>query len=100
MRTLLEIGDMIRIREDIKENVRYEMILNTDEKNSWLKDEMLPANTLVKIISIANGQYRVERVDSINKTSDNDYCKDTFWGYTDTMFDPEMLILLYKDRYN
>ena len=100
MRTLLEIGDMIRIRKDIKEKVKYEMILNTDEKNTWLKDEMLPANTLVKIVDVANGQYRVERVDYADQTLNNNCYWDDFWGYTDTMFDPEMLILLYEDRYN
>ncbi len=91
MNTLLKPGDMIRIRNDIQEGKTYKMI-NSDTENSWIKEDMLPAGTLVKIVDISSNQYIVHSIDKVAKSfSDMD---DEFWLYTDEMFDPEMIRLL------
>ena len=98
MNTLLKPGDMIRIREDIKEGINYKMFNDNDIKNSWIKEDMLPAGTLVEIVNISHKQYVVNAIDEIYRPySDID---DEFWLYTDEMFDPELLVLLLEDRYN
>lgn len=100
MRTLLNIGDIIRIRGDIKEDTPYEMILDTDCKNSWIKYEMLPAGTLVEITGFSHGQYEVRRLEKVDSNLAPIDLPDSFWSYTDTMFDPELLMILLEDRYN
>lgn len=98
MGTLLNVGDIIRIREDIKEDEVYNMVLNTNEANNWV-DEMLPAGTLVEITKVLHGQYRVrEIIENDNKKTDSSLPED-FWTYTDTMFDPELLTILLEDKY-
>ncbi len=86
METLLKPGDMIRIREDIEEGTSYRMILDQETANSWIADDMLPAGTLVKIISISSNQYIVSAVNY--KHNSDSLVDDDFWLYTDQMFDP------------
>ena len=93
METLLKPGDMIRIREDIKQSVTYRMLNNDKIGNTWIKDEMLPPGTLVEIMDVSEGQYIVKHLDKLNRNYK--YLEnDDFWLYTDQMFDPEMLIML------
>ena len=97
MRTLLEPGDMIRIRDDIKENTDYRMILDNNNINSWIEDEMAPAGTLVVITNITlDGQYQI---DYDHDMYDFNYDPE-FWNYTDEMFDPELVCLLLAERCN
>ncbi len=99
MSTLLNIGDIIRIRDDIKEHVDYEMILNTDSTNSWVANEMLPAGTLVQITKIMHNQYRVQAL-AENGNIIKKEMPDDFWSYTDLMFDPVLLEMILEDKYN
>ena len=95
METLLKPGDMIRIRNDINEQHQYRMILNSDNKNSWIYSVMAAPGTLVTIQGIADcGQY-------ITDYSRDEDCKiEGFWNYTDEMFDPDMLSILLEERYD
>lgn len=99
MNTLLNVGDIIRIRDDIKENIKYEMILNTDRTNNWVAHEMLPAGTLVQIINVMHGQYRVQALAEDGNIIKNEM-PDDFWSYTDLMFNPALLEIVLEDRYN
>ncbi len=93
METLLKPGDMIRIREDIKQSVMYKMLNNDKIGNTWIEDDMLPPGTLVEIVDISEGQYIVQHLDKLDRNYK--YLEnDDFWLYTDQMFDPEMLIML------
>ena len=98
MNTLLNVGDIIRIRDDIKENIKYEMILNTERTDEWI-DQMLPAGTLVQITDIIHGQYRVQALAEDGSIIENKFPSD-FWSYTDLMFDPVLLEIVLEDRYN
>lgn len=94
METLLKPGDMIRIREDIQEDVGYYMKLDTGNKNNWI-DSMAGPGVLVTITRITeNGQYITDY------SYDDEYGIEGFWNYTDEMFDSEMLSMLLEDRYN
>lgn len=95
--TLLKPGDMIRIRDDIKEGVTYRMILNDCNSNSWIENEMAPAGTLVTITNITlDGQYQI---DYDHNMYNFDFDPE-FWCYTDEMFDPEFICLLFAERYD
>lgn len=93
MDTLLKPGDMIRIREDIKQCVTYKMLNNDKIGNTWIEEDMLPPGTLVEIVDISDGQYIVQHLDKLDRDSKY-FITDDFWLYTDQMFDPEMLIML------
>ena len=89
MKTLLEPGDMIRIRKDIKEDMSYKMIFNSDSSNSYIKHMAKPGE-LIKIRTITTfGQYKIE-----SKTSK--YAE--LWDYTDEMFDPESIQLILENK--
>ena len=89
MKTLLKPGDMIRIRSDIEIGHRYKMI-NQSQSDTYLK-EMLPPNTMLTIHSVTdNGKYRL--------IDDNEWDHMSFFTYTDTMFDPEILNLIAYER--
>ena len=100
MKTLLQPGDMIRIRNDISEAVEYHMILNTTSVNGWVKYEMAPAGKLITIKEVTdNGQYYVH-YDSTDKEKEKRFCSMDFWHYTDEMFDPESIQILLEERIN
>ena len=94
METLLKPGDMIRIREDINDYDPYCMILDTENRNSWV-DSMAGPGALVTIKRITeNGQYITDY------SNDKECGIEGFWNYTDEMFDSEMLSMLLEDRYD
>ena len=98
-RTLLKVGDIIRIRDDIKENIRYRMKLDPKLNNSWVGTYMASAGTLVQIIDISFEQYIVIPADNSIKEGSAEYDNFIFWSYTDEMFDPLMIQVLLEDRY-
>ena len=98
METLLKPGDMIRIRKDIKQSVTYKMLNNDKIGNTWIEEDMLPPGTLVEIVDISDGQYIVRHLDKL-KRNPKYFEDDDFWLYTDQMFDPDMILLLYEERY-
>ena len=88
---LLKIGDMIRIRYDIKTETKYAMRHNSSITNQWVQRGaigdalgMAAPGELVTISAYEHDQYYVN--------------EDRFWLYTDDMFDPEMLEFLIEDR--
>ena len=90
METLLKPGDMIRIRKDINEYEQYYMILDTENKNSWV-ESMAGPGSLVTIKRITeDGQYITDY------SNDNEFGIEEYWNYTDEMFDPEMISLLLE----
>lgn len=100
MSTLLNVGDIIRIREDIQRKINYEMVLDTSCKNTWIgSDEMLPGGTLIQITKVRHGQYKVKNIDNIERT-ESQKAVEGLWDYTDSMFDPESIRILLEDRYN
>lgn len=98
-KTLLKVGDIIRIRSDIKENIRYRMKLDPESNNSWIGAYMAGAGTLVKIIDMSFEQYIVIPADNSIKEGSAEYDNFIFWSYTDEMFDPLMIHLLLEDKY-
>ena len=80
--TLLQVGDKVRIREDIRENVYYEM-KTYNYSNCYLYDKMAEPGSLVTIKDIGKYGYRLVEED--------------FFTYTDEMFDPELIEFLYEE---
>ena len=80
--TLLQVGDKVRIREDIKENVYYEM-KTYNYNNCYLYGKMINSGELVTIKDIGKYGYRLVEED--------------FFTYTDEMFDPELIEFLYEE---
>lgn len=97
-RTLLKVGDEITIRNDIEDYKDYSMILNSESTNTYVRRRMINPGTLVRIVEIdGNGQYRV--IDC-SKKSNHANNNDTYWSYTDLMFDPELLQIIIEERFN
>ncbi len=84
MKTLLQPGDKVAIRSDIREDIPYSMKLtNTD--NVYTKNMAAPGD-IVTIEGYRHGQYYVQ--------------EDDFWNYTDEMFDPDLIEFLYQEYLN
>ena len=79
--TLLQVGDKVRIREDIRENVYYGM-KTYDYNNCYLYGKMAEPGSLVTI-KLSNTGYRLVEED--------------FFTYTDEMFDTELIDYLYEE---
>ena len=79
--TLLQVGDKVRIREDIKDGEYYEMKTYT-YNNCYLYGKMAKPGKLVTIKQ-NNAGYRLVEED--------------FFTYTDEMFDPELIEFLYEE---
>ena len=79
--TLLQVGDKVRIREDIRESVYYEM-KTYNYSNCYLYGKMAKPGSLVTIKQ-NNAGYRLVEED--------------FFTYTDEMFDLELIELLYEE---
>ena len=79
--TLLQVGDKIRIREDIREGIHYEM-KTYNYSNCYLYGKMAKPGSLVTIKQ-NNAGYRLVEED--------------FFTYTDDMFDPELIEFLYEE---
>ena len=80
--TLLQVGDKVRIREDISEYKHYEM-KTYSYSNCYLSGKMANPGKLVTIKYIGKYGYRLVEED--------------FFTYTDEMFDPELIEFLYKE---
>lgn len=91
METLLQIGDTVKIRDDIKTCTDYKMRLSGGT-NSWLEDHMIQPGKFVTVVGIQHGQYLVNSEDAKTKA---DREKEEFWSYTDNMFDQELIDFLY-----
>ena len=85
MKTLLQVGDQVKIRKDIKRKTNYKMLINEDtEIETWLgPDEMMKPGEIVTIAEIKNGKYKL--------------VEENFFCYTDEMFDPELIEFLYEE---
>ena len=79
--TLLQVGDKVRIREDIRENVYYKM-KTYDYNNCYIYGKMAEPGSLVTI-QLSNMGYRIE--------------EEGFFTYTDEMFDTELIDYLYEE---
>ena len=79
--TLLQVGDKVRIREDIRESVYYEM-KTYNYSNCYLHGKMAKPGSLVTIKQ-NNAGYRLVEED--------------FFTYTDEMFDLELIEFLYEE---
>lgn len=79
--TLLQVGDKVRIREDIKEDVYYSM-KTYNYNNCYIYGKMAEPGKLVTIKQ-SNAGYRLEEED--------------FFTYTDEMFDTELIDYLYEE---
>ena len=80
-KTLLQVGDKVRIREDIRENVYYKM-KTYDYNNCYIYGKMAEPGKLVTIRQ-SNAGYRLE--------------EEGFFTYTDEMFDTELIDYLYEE---
>ena len=80
-KTLLQVGDKVRIREDIRENVYYKM-KTYDYSNCYIYGKMAEPGSLVTI-QLSNTGYRLVEED--------------FFTYTDEMFDTELIDYLYEE---
>ena len=80
-KTILNIGDTIQIRSDIREGRNYKM-RTSGISNTYLRGEMAPPNTLIRIkkieINSSGG--------AIGYIAEDPY---GFFTYTDDMFDQE-----------
>ena len=84
MKALLQPGDKIAIRSDIKDGQSYKMRLG-EESNTYV-GYMASPGEVVTIGGYRHNQYYVE--------------EDDFWNYTDEMFDPELISYLYEEYLN
>ena len=89
METLLQPGDKIRIRSDIKEQTRYLMKIGNKGDmfvlNSHMIDTVKPGQ-MVTIKRIRHGKYVLE--------------EEEFFNYTDEMFEPDVIEFLYEEYLN
>jgi hypothetical protein len=85
MKTLLKPGDVLKIRNDIQENVTYHMKLSEDIADNWIGKYMAKPGEDFVIDTILHGKYMR---------------KDDMYGYTDEMFDPDLIDYLYKEYYS
>lgn len=89
MKTLLKIGDVLKIRDDIQYfETKYRMKHEDDfYKESYTKT-MLPPGSMATISDI-----KIVQGHTIYKVKE-----DPVFNYVDEMFDPELIEFLYKNR--
>lgn len=80
--TLLQVGDKVRIREDIRESAYYGM-KTYNYNNCYLYGKMAEPGKLVTIKKTQETGYRLVEED--------------FFTYTDEMFEPELIEFLYEE---
>ena len=85
MKTLLQPGDKIKIREDIKDEHKYKMKTNNKE-DVYLLYSMAEPGSIVTIKSIVHNTYRLE--------------EEGLCNYTDEMFEPDIIEYLYEEYLN
>ena len=85
METLLQPGDKIKIRSDIKHNNKYKMKTNNRE-DMYISQSMANPGSMVTIKSIVHNTYRLE--------------EESLCNYTDEMFEPDLIDYLYEEYLN
>ena len=85
MKTLLQPGDKVKIREDIRDRQNYRMKTNNKE-DMYILHSMIGPGAMVTIKSIVHNTYRLE--------------EESLCNYTDEMFDPDLIEYLYEEYLN
>ena len=85
METLLQPGDKVKIREDIRNKKKYKMKTNNRE-DMYISNSMVDPGTIVTIKKIVHNTYRLE--------------EESLCNYTDEMFEPDLIEFLYKEYLN
>lgn len=85
MKTLLQPGDKIKIRADIKQAQSYKM-KTSEVQDTWIRANMAQPGETVTIKRILHGRYQIE--------------EDRLCSYTDEMFEPDLIEFLYQDYLN
>ncbi len=86
MKTLLQPGDKIKIRNDIKQATWYKM-KTSETKNTYISANMAKPGQIVTIKKISGrGEYFIE--------------EDRLCCYTDEMFEPDLIEYLYEEYLN
>ena len=78
--TLLQVGDKVRIREDIRDKHKYKMKTNNRE-DMYILHSMVDPGTIVTIKKIVHDTYRLE--------------EESLCNYTDEMFEEHAISLLH-----
>ena len=84
MKTLLQPGDKIKIRSDIETETEYHM--KTNDSYDLYTCLMMDPSSLVTIKDIRHSKYVIE--------------EDTFYSYTDEMFESDIIEYLYEEYLN
>ena len=85
MKTLLQPGDKVKIREDIRDKHKYKMKTNNRE-DVYLLHSMVDPGTIVTIKNIVHDTYRLE--------------EESLCNYTDEMFEQDLIEFLYEEYLN
>jgi hypothetical protein len=85
MKTLLQPGDKVKIREDIKHQHKYKMKTNNRE-DVYLSSSMVSPGTIVTIKRVLHETYRLE--------------EESLCNYTDEMFELDLIEFLYEEYLN
>ena len=85
MKTLLQPGDKIKIRKDIKDKNKYGMKTN-NRIDVYLDNAMMAPGSIVTIKAIVHDTYRLE--------------EEGLCNYTDEMFEPDLINYLYEEYLN
>jgi hypothetical protein len=85
MKTLLQPGDKVKIREDIKDNHKYKMKTN-HKADIYINNAMVAPGSIVTIKDIVHNTYRLE--------------EESLCNYTDEMFEPDLINYLYEEYLN
>ena len=87
MKTLLQVGDMVKIRDDIEyfKNI-YHMKMHNSDGESYTHSMLEPGTTVTIIgirgVNLKHVSYKVK--------------EDPIMNYVDEMFDPELIEYLYE----
>ena len=85
MKTLLQPGDKVKIREDIRDKQKYGMKTN-NKRDMYILYSMAEPGSIVTIKSIVHNTYRLE--------------EESLCNYTDEMFEPDLINYLYEEYLN
>jgi hypothetical protein len=85
MKTLLQPGDKVKIREDIRDRQKYKMKINNKE-DIYINNAMMAPGSMVTIKAIVHNTYRLE--------------EESLCNYTDEMFEPDLINYLYEEYLN
>jgi hypothetical protein len=89
MKTLLKIGDVLKIRDDIKyHETEYRMMHENDFHKESYTPNMMPPGSIVTISDI-----KIIQGHTIYKIAE-----DPIFNYVDEMFDQELMKYLYNNR--